>query len=540
MQPAVTAAIITATAVTLVGILQAWLKLREARSGRSGDQRSFFAAPPLPTNYVERTVELSAIRKLVIQNTEAKQIAVTGVRGMGGIGKTVLAQALCRDEAVQRVFEDGVFWVTLGENLTDEALIAQIRELMRSMGEPVDGLDSLNACSARLRRALRRRAVLIVLDDAWNSRHIQPFLLDCERCRLLFTTRNASIVASIGAQEYPVDVLSREQSLQLLQYYSRRPISMGGFPTEAVEVVYECGHLALALAVVGSLMRGKQDDHWGNVLSKLCSYNLGELQQQFPNYEHPNVLRALQVSVDELDETSRCLYIDLAVLPEDAAIPEKALQVLWNLDRYAVQDAVDLFEARSLARRETDGSVLLHDLQLMLVKNAARYNLLRRHERFLESYKSRCTDGWATGPDDGYFFERLPHHLLSADRCQDLHELLLDIGWLKAKIIPDESFRPGVGLQLFPGRPRSEAGARGDSAEHPVRWSSVRPPAQPAHGETTRCGIARRPGFPQALSKQVSEAMASSSRRNADAARWAGPGSASRARERTHSRQTKR
>jgi hypothetical protein len=33
------------------------------------------------------------------------------LHGMGGIGKTVLAQALCHDEVVQQAFPDGIIWV---------------------------------------------------------------------------------------------------------------------------------------------------------------------------------------------------------------------------------------------------------------------------------------------------------------------------------------------------------------------------------------------------------------------------------------------
>ncbi len=41
--------------------------------------------------------------------------AALGIHGQGGIGKTVLAAALARDEQVRRCFPDGVFWVTVGE-----------------------------------------------------------------------------------------------------------------------------------------------------------------------------------------------------------------------------------------------------------------------------------------------------------------------------------------------------------------------------------------------------------------------------------------
>ena len=42
--------------------------------------------------------------------------------------------------------------------------------------------------------------------------------------------------------------------------------------------------------------------------------------------------------------------------------------------------------------------------------------------------------GWATGPDDGYFFEHLGYHLNQAGREEALRELLLDFRWMQAKL----------------------------------------------------------------------------------------------------------
>ena len=53
-------------------------------------------------------------RNAVITDDGNRHIALTALAGMGGIGKTVLAQALCQDEVVQQAFPDGVIgsrWV---------------------------------------------------------------------------------------------------------------------------------------------------------------------------------------------------------------------------------------------------------------------------------------------------------------------------------------------------------------------------------------------------------------------------------------------
>jgi hypothetical protein len=74
--------------------------------------------PPLPPNFIPREHAVTVLRNLVFTEGEETNIAVAAVAGMGGIGKTVLATALCRDTAVQRAFPDGIAWITIGREWT--------------------------------------------------------------------------------------------------------------------------------------------------------------------------------------------------------------------------------------------------------------------------------------------------------------------------------------------------------------------------------------------------------------------------------------
>jgi hypothetical protein len=46
------------------------------------------------------------------------------------------------------------------------------------------------------------------------------------------------------------------------------------------------------------------------------------------------------------------------------------------------------------------------------------------HDRLLEAYRSLATAGWHTGPNDGYFFFHLIHHLIEAGRGEEVHDVL--------------------------------------------------------------------------------------------------------------------
>jgi len=217
---------------------------------RAAHPRTFVAAPPLPPNFVPRTDVLDKLRQTVLSEQTARQIAITSIRGMGGIGKTILAQALCHDEVIQDAFPDGIAWVSVGRQPRD--LLGLIRETAATFGHKIEGFDTAQGCGNELRKLLRDKAALVVIDDVWDSRHIEPFRADAPRCRLLFTTRDARISTALGAEEYEVATLSVPQAACLLARWARRDSRT--LPPRAEQIARECGYLPLAIAMVGAML----------------------------------------------------------------------------------------------------------------------------------------------------------------------------------------------------------------------------------------------------------------------------------------------
>ena len=97
------------------------LKLIAAMEKREGAllkpeyRTTYNNAPGLLENLVRRPEVLTALRKQLFAQGTNRNIALTALRGMGGIGKTVLAQELCHDDVVQQAFPDGIFWFTIGQ-----------------------------------------------------------------------------------------------------------------------------------------------------------------------------------------------------------------------------------------------------------------------------------------------------------------------------------------------------------------------------------------------------------------------------------------
>jgi hypothetical protein len=59
-------------------------------------RQTYVTALPLPANFVGRPEALESLRNALITDGESRHMALTALNGMGGIGKTMLAEALCQ------------------------------------------------------------------------------------------------------------------------------------------------------------------------------------------------------------------------------------------------------------------------------------------------------------------------------------------------------------------------------------------------------------------------------------------------------------
>jgi WD40 repeat protein len=385
--------------------------------------------PDLPPHFFPRLGELQALKDALLAGI-TKPVALTGtgkigVQGMGGIGKTVLAAALAHDSEVRQAFPDGIYWLTVGQ--TPNLLDLQ-NKLLRQLTGPKQTLTTEEEAKDALRDAIEGRGALVMLDDVWDAGHADAFSATAPPARLLITTRNAEILVGIGAKEHRVDVLSPSDALEMLAELAgeRGPDKL---PPEATEVAEECGYLPLALALIGAMVRlSSRPTAWRDALARLRRADLQAITRVFPGYPYPNLLRAIEVSIDALESVDHERYLDLAVFPEDQSIPEGQLAILWELDETDTRDCMTRLVNRSLARWVgADAALILHDLQRDLIH--------KRREKDLPALHLRLVEAWDASPKlDTYAWRRVGYHLAQAGRKGDLQRLLLDFNYLEAKL----------------------------------------------------------------------------------------------------------
>ena len=435
--------------------------------------------PELPPGFRAQPERLEVLRDLLLADLRGPRAvfgaaARVGVQGMGGIGKSVLANAVARHPEVRRAFKDGVFWIAIGQH---PDVLGLQRRLAQQFGHDAPFNDE-HAGKEKLRELLADREVLLILDDVWESPHAQAFNVIDPRSRILLTTRDAGLVTALASREnhFPVHLPSHAEAAAILA--SAAKTRLADLPSEAEDIINLCGRLPLALALCGGMVQSGVP--WQDALDALRGHNLQYLSADHPAEEqHQNIWKAMDVSLRVLPETERERFAELAVFALDTGAVDAAVATLWEhtgglsprdsrklLSDFARRSLVQLTELDlgqdsttgilpvghgQDAHATTSNRVILHDLLHSFATGMAEErpgSEATLHNLLLDAYREQCPDGWAFVPDDGYIKRNLPLHLAAAEDYDELLTVMHapDLGYLRRWI---EHGDGDIGLQCI-------------------------------------------------------------------------------------------
>jgi disease resistance protein RPS2 len=257
-----------------------------------------------------------------------------GVWGMGGAGKTLLAQIAYNSREVREHFKRGkLIWLTVSQTPNIKALYDS---LSRQLGLRAMSFAQLEEYRTRLYNEFLRRRVFLVLDDVWNQGVLEQ--IDLSRGRgsvTLVTTRNRPVLEKAGVideDEVQVGVLSKEDSWKLfcVHAFPRGFLTIPSQLQEVAELVAEeCKGLPLALKVIGGSMVGKtMPAEWES--QRNCLWKSRQLPGQ---QEEEALFGRLKLSYDNLDNdnpVSKEYFLGFAAFPEDCKVNMKELIKLWK------------------------------------------------------------------------------------------------------------------------------------------------------------------------------------------------------------------
>ncbi|KAL6600459.1 hypothetical protein ACP70R_045259 [Stipagrostis hirtigluma subsp. patula] len=102
-------------------------------------------------------------------NCSGENVSVVPIVGIGGVGKTTLAQVIYNDSRVKRHF-DVEIWVCVSDFFDKKRMTKEMVESIS--GEEFSGPNTLNALREKLTEKLKNKKFLLVLDDIWpNANH---------------------------------------------------------------------------------------------------------------------------------------------------------------------------------------------------------------------------------------------------------------------------------------------------------------------------------------------------------------------------------
>jgi WD40 repeat protein len=400
-----------------------------------------FMVEDKPDDFVERPEEFNQLLALLLDPKHEEPIAITvALRGAGGYGKTTLAKAPCHDERIQNAFDDGILWITLGENPGD--LTGRVEDLIYTLSGERAGFSSVQAAAARLAELLADRDILLVIDDVWNSAHLRPFLQGGSRCSRLITTRNSDTLPA-KAKGIDLDAMRPNEATSLLGFNLPSDESSG-----LQHLAQRLGEWPLLLKLVNATLRYRVHDlkqSFGKAITfvnaALDECGLIAFDQDNATERHQAVAKTLEVSLQMLDEGSRQRYFELAIFPEDVNIPLATLEKLWLAAGYKpihIEKLCEKLHKLSLLQHFdlSDRTIRLHDVMRQYLVQKVGADLPELHERFLDAYRfTTPMRTWANLPvGKPYLWRYLTYHLRESGQAETLRCLLLDYAWLANKL----------------------------------------------------------------------------------------------------------
>ncbi|CAM6018438.1 unnamed protein product [Sphagnum balticum] len=305
---------------------------RELRVNEDAHKLTDIQQVPQPVFGLEKFT--TKLQQSITSSTIDAEPRCVGVWGMGGAGKTLLAQIAYNSREVREHFKvNKLIWLTVSQTPNIKALYDSF---WRQLGLSAMSSVQQEEYRTRLYNEFLRRRVFLVLDDVWNKGVLEQ--LDLAKGRgsvTLVTTRNQPVLKKAGVideDEVHVGVLSKEDSWKLfcVHAFSR---GFANIPSQlqgvAELVAEECKGLPLALNVIGGSMVGKTTrEEWEFQLN--CLRESRELPEQ---QEEEKLFGRLKLSYDNLDNdipVSKECFLSFAAFPEDRKVRMHELIKLWK------------------------------------------------------------------------------------------------------------------------------------------------------------------------------------------------------------------
>jgi tetratricopeptide (TPR) repeat protein len=300
-------------------------------------RRALHQLPPPPRDFTGRVRELEELMSKI----ESGGVTISGLQGLGGIGKTALALKLAQKLAPR--YTDAQFYLDLKgadkQPLSVAEALSHVIRAYHPTAKLPEGEAELQSLYLSL---LHGRRALLLMDNAAGREQVEP-LVPPESCILLVTSRQHFTLPGLFAKT--LDTLTPDESRELLFKIAPR------ITERADEIAKLCGHLPLALRLAASALAERDNLSPADYVRRLS-----DAKKRLELVD-----ASLTLSYELLIPEQQRLWRTLAVFPDTFAAAAAA--AVWELNADAAQDALGELLRYSLLEWDADTSrYRLHDL----------------------------------------------------------------------------------------------------------------------------------------------------------------------------------
>ncbi|KAL5570310.1 hypothetical protein UlMin_026885 [Ulmus minor] len=277
------------------------------------------------------------IDKLLRESSKAqKGFEVIPVVGMGGIGKTSLAQLVYNDDVVISHFNKRI-WVYATDPFDVVVVAKEIALALEVRGANEMANWRLQTLLGRIDEAIDGKKFFLVVDDVWTDDHRKWEPLEealrkgALGSRILVTTRKTEVAEMMRAKSNMITLAGLSEEV-CWTIFSRLAFSNGDKRDDELEqigrqIVQKCKGLPLAAKTLGSLMSFKEPtrEDWNYVLKS----ELWELKK----FEE-EVFIPLMLSYYDLPPLEKRCFLFCSYFPKDRSIGRDDLIQLWLSQGY--------------------------------------------------------------------------------------------------------------------------------------------------------------------------------------------------------------
>ncbi|KAK9205284.1 hypothetical protein WN943_015551 [Citrus x changshan-huyou] len=235
--------------------------------------------------------------------TGSAGVYILGIWGIGGIGKTTIADAVFNK--ISRHFEGSYF----AQNVREAEETGGMKDLQKELLSKLLNDRNVRNIESQLNR-LARKKVLIVFDDVTHPRQIESLIRRLDRLasgsRVIITTRDKQVLKNCWASQiYQMKELVYTDAQKLFSQYAFRGGHLDASYTEVTYKAIKYAHgVPLALKVLGRHLCERSKEEWESAMRKL---------EIIP---HMEIQEVLKISYDTLDDSQKNVFLDIACFLE--------------------------------------------------------------------------------------------------------------------------------------------------------------------------------------------------------------------------------